>query len=640
MTITGSDFHIVYHRILDGMISNSILYGKMKVIEDLHFTLTEPNRSLIPIRKNWAWALHEAINRLSFDYEKLMNPGTAYLYRPNWKKKLEKEGGHFCYCLDPNTLIHTKDGLIKIKDLNVNDIVFDMDGNNVLIKNTFKSSGIGIRIKTKHGFEIITSKNHSLFSIKRKIKKSQTIVQNGSWKKVSELSIGDFLGTNFISEKTIHYNSAYLFGLILSDGSFYKNKRIRVRFTNTNYDLIQECFDEAQRCGFQGKIKKNKAGFYQVTFNSENSKKIFKEFQEFKKDFYSLTDTSNLEFLSGFIEGDGYFKKDKHNLIEICTSPKHAEQQELIRLSLMKLKIVFKEFQTTGNLGTGSINFRINGNQAYNLYKILPIRVKTKPKLIEERYYSGQGYFTKDNIIYDEIIEINKLNYQDFIDIETNGSFIANGIISHNSYGEIMKIQISRVLNLLKSKSQREAIITIWDRNYSSVQDQKGMARRPCTLTLHFYFFQGKLNCHCSMRTSDVMNLLPYDVFHHTLLQRYIATRLGAELGSFHFTASFAYYQKKRDITNSVINTIKNLEQSNQLTYGDWHFTEEDRWSLQHLTIDISENWPYEQFNLDKNEFSDFGYNFKKALLYLYQTKINKKESDIKIDNELKVIYL
>ena len=284
MTFVSDNFQEIYYNLLNHMIDNAVLYGKTKMIEDLHFTLTDPVKSLIPIKKNWVWALHEGINRLSFENLELQNPGTAYKYRPNWNKKLAKEGEKFCY-----------------------------------------------------------------------------------------------------------------------------------------------------------------------------------------------------------------------------------------------------------------------------------------------------------------------------------------------SYGGFYSSQVPKILKKLKSKSEREAIISVWNMTHLN----EGFERTPCTLTLHFYMFKDKLNCHCHMRTSDVMNLLPYDVFHHTLLQRYIATALDRDLGNFHFTASFAYYQKKRDITGSVKNTLIKLREAKPLEYEeDWRFTDEDRKVLMDLTRRISEKQNPNTIitNYDRERLSKFGLQYVKALVY-YENK-------------------
>lgn len=150
------------------------------------------------------------------------------------------------------------------------------------------------------------------------------------------------------------------------------------------------------------------------------------------------------------------------------------------------------------------------------------------------------------------------------------------------SYGEVFKRELPIILKKLRSKSEREAIISIWDSKYL---DNKKYPRRPCTLTLHFFIVSNALHCSCNMRTVDVMNLLPYDIFHHTLLQRIIASELNLDLGSFYFNASFAYYQKKRDETNSVINTIDKLSKSEILPFNpDWRLTLNDIQCLSDVT--------------------------------------------------------
>ena len=66
-------------------------------------------------------------------------------------------------------------------------------------------------------------------------------------------------------------------------------------------------------------------------------------------------------------------------------------------------------------------------------------------------------------------------------------------------------------------------------------------------MTLHFIIRDKRLHLFANMRSNDVINLLPYDVFHHTFLQRYIANKLEIELGYYHHFATHMYYPKKRE---------------------------------------------------------------------------------------------
>jgi len=49
-----------------------------------------------------------------------------------------------------------------------------------------------------------------------------------------------------------------------------------------------------------------------------------------------------------------------------------------------------------------------------------------------------------------------------------------------------------------------------------------------------------------AMRSSDVANLLSYDLFHHSFLQRYLAAKLGVPLGYLYFKATHFYIHQKR----------------------------------------------------------------------------------------------
>jgi thymidylate synthase len=206
------------------------------------------------------------------------------------------------------------------------------------------------------------------------------------------------------------------------------------------------------------------------------------------------------------------------------------------------------------------------------------------------------------------------------------------------SYGQEYRAQVPAVIQKLRSKSEREAVITMWNNYYLDRDISKTKPRRPCTLTLHFYFFNGKLNCACNMRTVDVMNMLPYDVFHHTLLQRYIASVLKVDIGVFHFIASFAYYQKKRDETKSVLNTIAKLEDSTiPEVEEDWLFTDDDRKELMGLTRRINDESMFEE-GFQPQDLTLYGTQYAKALLYLYKLKRLKLKQPIKL-KEFEVIY-
>lgn len=212
--------------------------------------------------------------------------------------------------------------------------------------------------------------------------------------------------------------------------------------------------------------------------------------------------------------------------------------------------------------------------------------------------------------------------------LEKEGGFF------HYSYGELYSPQIQALLKVLKAKSEREGILTVWDSKY--LINRSAFLRRPCTLNLHFFRVKDELNCVANMRTVDVMNLLPYDIFHHTMLQRIIATELDLDLGEFSLNASFAYYQKKRDVTGSVINTIKKLKNAASLEYTeDWRMDFGDINRISRCLHDLYVLNDHHGTNY-LTALGDYARNYANALLTKYYAEklknppvINLKEFEV-----------
>ena len=123
------------------------------------------------------------------------------------------------------------------------------------------------------------------------------------------------------------------------------------------------------------------------------------------------------------------------------------------------------------------------------------------------------------------------------------------------TYGEVYRAQLPIILKKLKSKQTREAIINMWDSRFIFEEND----RTPCTLTLHFLIRDKLLHLFVNMRTNDATNLLPYDIWHHCLLQRYVAAKLGLGLGAYHHHADHMYVPKRRITTGNLSRVITEL---------------------------------------------------------------------------------
>ena len=138
----------------------------------------------------------------------------------------------------------------------------------------------------------------------------------------------------------------------------------------------------------------------------------------------------------------------------------------------------------------------------------------------------------------------------------------------HYAYGECYREQVPAAIKLLKKeKLTREAIMNMWHNHYLlKVPDYN---RRPCTLTQQSIRRDDKLHVFVNMRSNDIINLLPYDIWHHTFLQRYVADAVGLEVGEYHHFATHMYYPKRRELPerNFLEMFINKLENVKEMQY-------------------------------------------------------------------------
>lgn len=101
--------------------------------------------------------------------------------------------------------------------------------------------------------------------------------------------------------------------------------------------------------------------------------------------------------------------------------------------------------------------------------------------------------------------------------------------------------QIENVLSLLTTnKNTRKAVVQLFDS--SDLLDKH--ADIPCTCSLQFFIRDEKLYMVSHMRSNDAYRGLPHDVFSFTMLQEYLAVRLGVGLGDyFHSVSSMHIYK-------------------------------------------------------------------------------------------------
>lgn len=81
------------------------------------------------------------------------------------------------------------------------------------------------------------------------------------------------------------------------------------------------------------------------------------------------------------------------------------------------------------------------------------------------------------------------------------------------AYGPKIKEQLGHVISSLQQdRDTRQAVVNIWRESPPKSKDI------PCTLSLQWLIREGALHCVATMRSSDIMKGLPYDVFNFTML--------------------------------------------------------------------------------------------------------------------------
>lgn len=101
---------------------------------------------------------------------------------------------------------------------------------------------------------------------------------------------------------------------------------------------------------------------------------------------------------------------------------------------------------------------------------------------------------------------------------------------------------VSRLIEDLKKKPDtRQAILQIL-----RPEDLCAVTKDlPCTTTVQFFLRRDRLHAIVNMRSNDAFIGLPHDVFSFTMLQEFVASTIGCELGTYrHFVGSLHVYEK------------------------------------------------------------------------------------------------
>ena len=394
--------------------------------------------------------------------------------------KYEAESGSHDDCVPPETLIHTYDGVKKIVDVVVGDLVMTHTGKwQKVLKTGKRFSDKIFKIKTRKKLDLSLTSNHDLY-VKDKNNRSEYIndhkwlnIDNGLDKNyglsyindnaVIDISEIDMLkvcnknkfteidgklysilyeNKNRINPKTNSINRfieldldfCFVIGYFLAEGttnkhqtifashkkeSSFRNKVIQWAEKNNIPYFVKNTGDNSNSLYLTSKILRN----YFNTFGKKNNKKLPRELTKLPLEKLE-------QILHGYVLGDGTFTSNQMRVCSISPTISFDIYDILIKMDYLP-----------------TINkFKNNKNYIYSVsinekYKV-DLLSKIDDKLLECK--TVNLYEKKRNVTYSKQIDnynissITKIieeDYNDYvynIEVENDNSYIANGIIVHN----------------------------------------------------------------------------------------------------------------------------------------------------------------------------------------------------------------
>lgn len=144
-----------------------------------------------------------------------------------------------------------------------------------------------------------------------------------------------------------------------------------------------------------------------------------------------------------------------------------------------------------------------------------------------------------------------------------------DGVTLHGAYGfrlrkKYQRDQLERAVDLLRvDTASRRAVVTLWD-----IDDLGSTSKDvPCNVIFFVKVRSGKVDLTVCNRSNDLYLGVPYDVFTFSVIQRYLAGKLGLPVGSqTHFTDSLHVYPSNEKDIQTIVDA--NREEQVHLLMG------------------------------------------------------------------------
>ena len=364
---------------------------------------------------------------------------------------------HGSPCFTGDTLVLTKDGYKEIKDVKIGDEVLGHNNTYNRVVNFFDNGKKEIyKLKASSFDEIKTTENHRFYVREmnkiydKNEKKYVKTFSNPIWKECKNLTKNDYLGipvnTNSVlpqwngierikNNKPYVINNLnmedenlwYLCGRYVADG-WLRNRKER----NNSLSTVVICCGKSKIDKFLSKIGNNfpyvlteDRSTYRLTFSNIELAHFLNQFcrgainKKIPSFMFDMPIKYIKKFLEGYFDGDGYYNINKQ--IQCCSSISKQLIYGLARLiekSYHRMCCVYKQIQSKTKIIENRI---VNQNDYYYL------RFRLNPK--------NTSYFFENDYLWIPVKSVEntgKLEEVYDIEVETDHSFTANGVIVHN----------------------------------------------------------------------------------------------------------------------------------------------------------------------------------------------------------------
>ena len=342
----------------------------------------------------------------------------------------------FRQCAHPDTLVFTNRGILKLKDTKVGDLIYSINGPNKILDKWQNPIHEGKKITSKLGYSFEGKIGHKVYRYSPSELSFEFV-------NIEDVKVGDFLPVHknmgyfgdddMFDQLEYGEDLAYLFGLIVGDGSIHNSRgngqRVyRYSITTNDQETIDFLREINKKIFLDKEIgihKKVNSNCYNVSISS----KSFIEFMEFVGLFGGVTATKKTvpakvlcapqkyvrEFLRGLMDTDGtvyHNKKKNYCIIDFCTSSREmAEQVQMMFLNFgITTKLAVEKAR--GNIkimgvpcyGNESYKVRITNNHSAKLFQEkIGFRLTRKQKVLSD-FINGSN----DRGNYDHIPNVGK----------------------------------------------------------------------------------------------------------------------------------------------------------------------------------------------------------------------------------------